>query len=201
MTTIFDSENPIKFRTKFVKRIDDPEILNHLSKIIHELNNKSVEYLIDLLWKLTYDPDEYVYLIGLSTYPFSCNIPYIYPDLIIPIRNEIRFQYIQSGHPSFSVVKVSDDCKEAFSALQSKIEKDPELQSIASIVLTIILIACNKANNNSQLNITRSIFLLKSNIESYIFGGILSIGFTIEEAQVLKPFAYEIGLLLESTSK
>lgn len=199
MPKVTGYENPIKFRTKFLKRFDyDDDILNRLSKTILELINEPEDYLINLLWKLTYNPDDYAYLIGFSTCPFSYNETYLPYDLVVPVRNEIRYHYMESGHPNFSVVEVPADCEEPFSILKAKIDKEQDLQPISSVVLTVILVACNKVVHNPSTDINRCIFLLKSDNEKNFFGGLRSIGFCSEEAQTLKPLAHEIGIFLES---
>ena len=197
----------IEFRSKFVKQIQNlpEETQEGLKKVaIRFVNDENDEKCLDILWRMTYDPETALNMLGISIEDEAIlddenekniKIPYV---LAQNFRNELRNQR-KKVHPEFMEIHVPDGCKEAFASF---------LKASADPILTTA--ACNHCNNVygdfTDEEISRILFLLESPTEANYFGGIRSLKFGYAQTVCLKKYAYYIhdyleGLWYEEESK
>lgn len=180
------NNSTIKFRTKFDKRLQScSEDLKH--KIEQATNTfakgMSNEQCFDLLWLMTYDPAKALNSFGLE--------PGSIPDhLVLPWRDELRYQHSLVQKDFFQPVITSENCKAAYQKL---------LNVSDMIIATVVYNKCLGLTQYAEESyIERSLYLLGSFQEVNYFGGLRTLHFDKSEAAMLKPYAAQIHDLLEA---
>lgn len=190
----------IQFRNKFVKRFQNclDSLRDKIEKITIEfVNNTSNDECFKILWYMTYNPSEIFKLFGLQiSNPESKehdeNITIFPEDLIIPWRDELRYQR-QKFYEDFLKITFSKSCEEAYTAL---------LNSSDAVIATVVYKMCSKlCMYSTDVEIERSLYLLNSSKDENVFGGIRSLHFNREEALFLKKYASKISNLLDALWK
>lgn len=197
----------IEFRSKFVKQIQNlpEETQEGLKKVaIRFVNDENDDKCLDILWRMTYDPETALNMLGISIEndailddeaEKNIQIPYV---LAKNFRNELRTQR-KKIHPEFMEIYIPDGCKETFESFLKE-SADP-------ILATATCNHCNKVYGDfTDEEISRILFLLESPTESNYFGGIRSLKFGYAQTVCLKKYAYHIhdyleGLWYEEESK
>lgn len=148
----------------------------------------SKETFKTLLWNMSFEEssDRALESLGLSTSKKED----FYKDLVIPLRNELRFQYTNMGedflNPSFA-----PDFEQVFAKFSKRFGEDKIL------VNGIWEIALNFVSYTSSEQIERVVFLLKSKEhENFQFGGLKAIGLKDYEVSTLLPKAEVIGTFI-----
>lgn len=188
----------IEFRSKFVKQIQNlpEETQEGLKKVaIRFVNDENDDKCLDILWRMTYDPETALNMLGISIEndailddeaEKNIQIPYV---LTKNFRNELRAQR-KKVHPEFMEIHIPDGCKEAFENFL-KASADP-------ILATATCNHCNKVYGDfTDEEISRIMFLLESPTEANFFGGIRSLKFGYAQTVCLKKYAYHIHDYLE----
>lgn len=188
----------IEFRSKFVKQIQNlpEETQEGLKKVaIRFVNDENDDKCLDILWRMTYDPETALNMLGISIEndailddeaEKNIQIPYV---LTKNFRNELRAQR-KKVHPEFMEIHIPDGCKEAFENFL-KASADP-------ILATATCNHCNKVYGDfTDEEISRILFLLESPTEANYFGGIRSLKFGYAQTVCLKKYAYHIHDYLE----
>lgn len=197
----------IEFRSKFVKQIQNlpEETQEGLKKVaIRFVNDENDDKCLDILWRMTYDPETALNMLGISIEndailddeaEKNIQIPYV---LAKNFRNELRTQR-KKIHPEFMEIYIPDGCKETFESFLKE-SADP-------ILATATCNHCNKVYGDfTDEEISRILFLLESPTEANYFGGIRSLKFGYAQTVCLKKYAYHIhdyleGLWYEKESK
>ena len=111
-------------------------------------------------------------------------------DLVLPLRNELRFQR-KRVHNNFLTVHYPDGCEQTFKVM---------LHSMNDPVLTYQACEhCHKScYTSSEVEINRILFLLGCTKKENIFGGIRSLKFTPEQSEYFMKYHTEIRDYLES---
>lgn len=134
---------------------------------------------LDYLWHLTYDIAKIPEILD----QLGLNMGIISPENVLPFRNELRVQYLNS-HPGFLNTEVIGEAKaQAFMELLDKTD---------SITANVVFQHCRSQLQRSSEEIERILFLLKDVKDSNGFGGIRSLYFNAKEASYLKAFRPEI---------
>lgn len=111
-------------------------------------------------------------------------------DLVLPLRNELRFQR-RRVHNNFLIVHYPSGCEQTFKTM---------LHAMNDPVLTYQ--ACEHCYkicyNSSEIEINRILFLLGCTKKENIFGGIRSLKFTPEQSEYFMKYHTEIRDYLES---
>lgn len=181
-------DTKFEFRTKFKNLLNE----NNCSAIINAFNqfcSLDSKSAINMLWGLTYSQNrafEELNKLGLD-------FKFIPAEKVLVFRNELRYQYERNVQSYFlqSYQKENDEkISKTFLALTNRTD---------AIVASVVYNLCNTVIFNTDVE--RILFLLKSEKESYYFGGIRVIGFDIAEAEYLKPFHLEIHNLLKAINE
>ena len=202
--------NAIKFRNKFIKKLDEASIDTNLRSLLQKATSAFISLSNDdcheVLWQMTYQPE----FILKNTFGFavartqqaceesmqeSTNIfeeLIVIPEsLILPWRDELRYQKF---NVSKDFLNIRDNMPE------SCIPAYKELLHVADpIIAYAVYNACNKlCMYSSQEDIEHSFSLLSNPKETVFFGGIRSLHFGRSQAIVLKQYVHEIYALLEA---
>lgn len=181
------SDNQINFRTKFKKLFASH--LSLLEQLFHSLLYEDPTFIVDLLWKMTYDPNNIIY--NKKYISIMASFPVDDSKQMLLIRNELRYQY-SIVSPNFLDVPENDSIKNSISELSKVCDE---------IVAFIVYSHCKKFSSYTQEEIERCLYLLKNPNENYSFGGIRTLRFGPTEADYLKPYASIIGNILEAIYK
>lgn len=181
------------FRTKFEEKIQNEKLRQALYDAFDIQLAKESEELLNILWKLTYDPKPILSELGLTIEEDENHerVP-ISKELIIPLRNELRYQYKMINRefcePNASL---PGTIKQAFNNLKAKTDND---EIVATIMLhkSIKFIIKMRSHIQPEMSIARSLYLLNDDNPQHLFGGIRNIGCNYLEAVFLKPYATQI---------
>ena len=180
------NNSTIKFRTKFDKHLQNcSEDLKHK---IEEATNTfakgmSNDQCFDLLWLMTYDPSKALNSFGLD--------PDSIPEyLILPWRDELRYQHSLVQKDFLQPVFSSEKCKTAYQKLLNVSDR---------IIATMVYDKCFRLSQYADESyIERSLYLLGSFQEANYFGGLRTLHFDKSESAMLKSHAAQIHDLLEA---
>lgn len=182
-------------RTKFVKQVNDENLLDKMRETFSFILRKREPDALDLLWNLTYNPEQTFELLGYKfseecSSDFYLRATYLPKEFITPFRNELRFQYIKKRDPNFSRLKVPQECVVPLREIQNL--------EMGAVIAAVINSRCvYQTTYATAREIERCLFLLRSPIERNFFGGLRALGFSILEAEYLKPLAKKVAHLLE----
>ena len=173
----------MKFRTKFLKKLSETGVAESIIAMAFSVAMEMDENpFFWLLWKLCFEPcrEKALGELWLTTDEASEDedMDIIPNELVMPLRNELRYQY-QQVHKSFLEGYDSNN-EELYKAMG----KD--------IILTAGI--CRRLfkylmTHKSPKDRSKAIFLLNSDREQNVFGGLREIGFTKAEAEVFLPKA------------
>ena len=177
----------IEFRNKIKKKF--PSELSLLAEIFQELLQEGTNFIISLLWKMSFDPNNQLYNNCFET--VLANLPAKTPEETILLRNELRHQYnlICPGFLSVQVSETANPCLEKL------------VKSSDEIIAYVVCSHCKDFSCETESEVKRCIYLLRSTEDNNIFGGIRSLRFWPAEANFLKPYASKIADLLEAIYK
>jgi len=188
MTTTNSMNTKFEFRTKFKKLMND-ENSQAIIRAFEKFCSLESEDALDVLWRMTYSQDkafEEVYKLGMDNKMISS-------ESFLVLRNELRYQYeklIQPEFTSFWTEYDDEKIQEAYLILEKCTD---------SIVASVVYDYCHEVLDKPVSDISRILFLLKSDKENNYFGGIRSMDFhKPEEAEYLKQYHIEIHNLLEA---
>ena len=176
MTTT--ATNDIKFRSKFEKLLND-ENREAVTAIFAKFCSLEFYSALDILWRLTYNPDasEALEELGLNAEV----------EIVFPLRNELRHQY-EKIHGEFSgAIIYGAGIKEPYEALKNASD---------AITAYVVYEHCVKAIYTA--NVERTLYLLGSSEEKNFFGGIRSMQFNKKEAEFLKSYHLAIHSLFKA---
>ena len=143
----------------------------------------SNDQCFDLLWLMTYDPAKALNSFGLE--PDS--IP---EHLVLPWRDELRYQHSLVQKDFFQPAITSENCKAAYQKL---------LNVSDMIVAAVVYNKCFRLTQYADESyIERTLYLLGSFQEVNYFGGLRTLHFDKSESAMLKPYAAQIHDLLEA---
>ena len=181
----------MKFRTKFLKKLSETGVAESIIAMAFSVAMEMDENpFFWLLWKLCFEPckEKALGQLWLTTNVDSASegLEFIPDELVRPLRNELRYQY-QQVHKSF--LKGYDSNNEE---LYNAMGKDIILTAGICRRLFKYLMTHKSPEDRSKV-----IFLLNSDKENNVFGGLREIAFTKAEAEVLLPKAGVIASAFE----
>ena len=198
--------NNIQFRSKFTNKVNFPSVkeAEAFKKLFVEILNHSEEFIVGLLWSLTYDPHGKSSPKKFQDYLEKlCSFSDKQRAVLI---NEIRYQFAQ-GNPNFLCVKG---------------EYWPEYQSLASssseVTAYVVLQKCKDLGASLPEFISQEIRQLSLNLDEKvdsnaevsdkkltnkekIVKALQHLNFNLAAAEFLLPHAQKIAALLEAVSK
>lgn len=193
MTTSINANNTstssIQFRSKFKNLVTDEnrQIITSVFEDFCQLDPTTDEAR-DILWGLTYSYSSSCAILkrfGLDCK--ECN-EFIDAENILKLRDELRHQYEKINN-GYLLSDVPQECLSEFNEFAKKAD---------TITASVVYEHC--LYHLSLDDVVRTLFLLKSDMENYYFGGIRNLGFTIQEAEYLKCFSILIYNLLKVMS-
>lgn len=123
---------------------------------------------------------------------------YVPSELVIPFRNELRFQYTQA-HKDFLTITSS---YEEYAQIFEQFIKDMGMDKILSAGIMIKVLDFLSIHLwRNPIYVEKTFNLLKSNKDNYIYGGLKNIGLNHNEALTLNIRAKAIANLLENIQK
>lgn len=181
----------MKFRTKFLKKLSETGVAESIIAMAFSVAMEMDENpFFWLLWKLCFEPckEKALGQLWLTTNVDSASegLEFIPDELVRPLRNELRYQY-QQVHKSFLEGYDSNN-EELYNAMG----KDIILTAGICRRLFKYLMTHESPEDRSKV-----IFLLNSDKENNVFGGLRKIGFTKAEAEVFLPKAGVIASAFE----
>lgn len=181
----------MKFRTKFLKKLSETGVAESIIAMAFSVAMEMDENpFFWLLWKLCFEPcrEKALGELCLTTDEASEDedMDIIPDELVMPLRNELRYQY-QQVHKSFLEGYDSNN-EELYKAMG----KDIILTAGICRRLFKYLMTHKSLEDRSKV-----IFLLNSDKENNVFGGLRKIGFTKAEAEVFLPKAGVIASAFE----
>lgn len=194
------STQEIKFRGKFLKQIGDGK-----EKEIQAFQKACLVFLdlyagdaLKSLWAMSFKESQENSLnaLGLtaSKVASSNTLVYIPQELVIPLRNELRYQY-KAVHENFLRLDCPDEYVKAYNDFTKVIGMD-EILSASILIRCICFITLNQ-NNTSW--ISKTIYLLGSTgKENLLYGGLKNICLKTYEAKTLFDKAPCISKFLEN---
>lgn len=181
----------MKFRTKFLKKLSETGVAESIIAMAFSVAMEMDENpFFWLLWKLSFDVcrEKSLNKLGLTTDETSTeeDLEFIPNELVQPLRNELRYQY-QQVHEEF--LSGYDSEEELYNAM----EQDIILTAGICRRLFKYLMTHKSLEDRSKV-----IFLLNSDKENNVFGGLREIGFTKAEAEV---FLSKAGVIASAFEK
>lgn len=181
----------IRFRNKFLKKLSETGVAESIIAMAFSVAMEMDENpFFWLLWKLCFEPcrEKALGELWLTTDEASEDedMDIIPDELVMPLRNELRYQY-QQVHKSFLEGYDSNN-EELYKAM----EQDIILTAGICRRLFKYLMTHKSLEDRSKV-----IFLLNSDKENNVFGGLRKIGFTKAEAEVFLPKAGVIASAFE----
>lgn len=171
----------ISFRNKFKKLLTEDNYETTASAFQQFCDSFTPEVAIKYLWNMTYLQGD----INLEEDELFWFFP---KENIIALRNELRFQY-ELRNPGFLDVQVSDECQEAFETLAKRTD---------AITAKVVLEHCKNYSYLDESSIERTLYLLSSDLENNVYGGIRCLAFDREAASYLQSFHMQIHDLLKA---
>lgn len=170
--------------------------LDNAFMVAEHMNKAS---LLKKLWALSFvESQEW----ALNSFNLTCQKEYtgifdayVPSELVIPFRNELRFQYTQA-HKDFLAINSS---YEEYAQIFEQFVKDMGMDKIlsAGIMIKVMDFLALYLWRNATY-VEKTIFLLKSNKDNCIHGGLKNIGLNRNEALALNSRAMAIANLLEN---
>lgn len=170
--------------------------LDNAFMVAEHMNKAS---LLKKLWALSFvESQEW----ALNSFNLTCDQnytgifdAYVPNVLVIPFRNELRFQYTQA-HKDFLAINSS---YEEYAQIFEQFVKDMGMDKIlsAGIMIKVMDFLALYLWRNATY-VEKTIFLLKSNKDNCIHGGLKNIGLNRNEALALNSRAMAIANLLEN---
>lgn len=188
------------FRTKFAKRLSEANMApNSLDNAFTIALSMTIGKMFMLLWHMSFTAtmDGALQELGLTTdVELAPNVTivkegytYIPIDIVPSFRKELRLKY-QKEHPDFLKINGSSY---AFEQL---------VKDLGSKVLAYGILTRVKRNLSwDPEEMERTIYLLRSDKENFVHGGLRNIGLTNYEAQELHDKAYVIASFLENLNE
>ena len=173
-------ENPIKLRSKFVKKFPSMLVQENVIQVIENLNKSSVLDVFKFLMKSAASKDYLVHETHLEWAELT-------EEQYKMIWNEIRSQ-VNSTFKLFS-------CSEVFENTCNSFVKVWEFSFDFAIELFKSIVKYLSTHNQEEIN--RVIFLLGSDSPNNNFGGIREIGYSYEEAVKCSKFSYQAFCLMD----
>lgn len=180
----------IRFRNKFLKRLSETGVAESTIAMAFSVAMEMDENpFFWLLWKLCFEPcrEKALGQLWLTTNVdfVSEDLEFIPDELVRPLRNELRYQY-QQVHKSFLEGYDSNN-EELYKAMEQDIILTAGIRRrLFKYLMT-----------HSLEDRSNVIFLLNSDKENNVFGGLRKIGFTKAEAEVFLPKAGVIASTFE----
>lgn len=192
---LLKAREPLRFRNKFVKLIEkSPKLISKLNQVIFLLCLRPEKYVENLLWSLTINPEDALLKMGLSIGTNYQSENEISEEMIIPLRNEIRYQY-KLKHSSFLEVKGPKELQEPFKVLKAEVQSDDLIaKKIWDAAITIVA-------EKQEFEIDRITYLLSSKKEANVYGGLRTMNFSSQEANFLKDYAQQIVKVVKALSQ
>lgn len=193
MTTSVNANNTsissIQFRSKFKNLVTDEnrQIITSVFEDFCQLDPTTDEAR-DILWGLTYSYSSSCAILkrfGLDCK--ECN-EFLDSENILKLRDELRHQY-ERINKGYLLSDVSQECLSEFNEFVKKAD-----------IITASVVYEHCLYHLSLDDVVRTLFLLKSDMENYYFGGIRNLGFTSQETEYLKRFSNLIYNLLKVMS-
>lgn len=178
--------NDIKFRNKFTQKVKFSSVgeVTEFKWLFAEILNHSAEFIIGLLWSLTYDPSGEVSPERYLTFIKRLNsFPSEQREVIC---NELRYQYAMQN-PHFLNIEESD--LPSYQAL---------VRSSSEVTAYVVCQKCKELKMCSPDFIKREIYFLNNEDEDKRVKAIKHLNFNTQAANFLKPYAKEIASLLEA---
>jgi len=169
------------FRTKFKKLLND-ENYSIVETGFNKFCSLEPKEALDILWHFTYISD--VYHIGMSQLGLPSEL--LTEENLYLTRNELRYQY-ENLNPNFLNVDIPEECLEQFKELVKKAD---------IITAKVIFEHCKHYFHMREADMSRALYLLKSDKENLYFGGIRCFDFNMDEADYLKLYHMEIHDML-----
>lgn len=170
--------------------------LDNAFMVAEHMNKAS---LLKKLWALSFvESQEW----ALNSFNLTCDQnytgifdAYVPNVLVIPFRNELRFQYTQA-HKDFLAINSS---YEEYAQIFEQFVKDMGMDKIlsAGIMIKVMDFLALYLWRNATY-VEKTIFLLKSNKDNCIHGGLKNIGLNRNEALALNSRAMAIANLLDN---
>lgn len=188
-------------RNKFVKLLHTAGMTeNALDDVFVMTEHMSSDSLLKKLWSLSFSSSQesvlYDFKLVSKEYYANSSSTYIPAELIIPLRNELRFQYTLV-HKDFLTINEAT-CK-AYAPIFQDFVKEMGMDKILSAGLMILVLDFLTLNLwKTPTFVEKTLFLLKSSNGSYVHGGLRNIGLTQNEAQELSSRATAISKLMEN---
>lgn len=180
----------IRFRNKFLKKLSETGVAESIIATAFSVAMGMDENpFFWLLWKLCFEPckEKALGQLWLTTNVdfVSEELEFIPDELVRPLRNELRYQY-QQVHKSFLEGYDSNN-EELYKAMEQDIILTAGIRRrLFKYLMT-----------HSLEDRSNVIFLLNSDKENNVFGGLRKIGFTKAEAEVFLPKAGVIASTFE----
>lgn len=171
-----------EFRSKFCKYLND-ENRENITAAFSKFCSLDTYDALYLLWELTYKVDAVSVLEGLNI-----NLDLFPAEKSKVLRNELRYQYENANGTFKERIALKDKVAEA-ELEDFKKHTDP-------IVANIVYEHCIQAVYMS--GVERILYLLSTEKENTIFGGIRSLRFNKDEAEYLKPLHIHIYEMLKN---
>ena len=172
------------YRSKFEKLITNDADRQTFNAAFNKFFALTPEKASHFLWRLTYD--EKVALKALAE--IDLDSEKVSSEMILPIRNELRYQYKQLHSKFLEMDGIPEECQTAFNAL---------LKSTDDIVANVVYHHCTYRLDEHELYMNNLFAQLSSDKDNKYFGGIRSLYFGWLEANYLKPLHSQIHDLLK----
>lgn len=190
----------IREETSHKLRLDkNPEFLRILKNAVAQFCGYEYPIATSALFDLLYEDDKYVQNKVLQRLHFTLyaeasfnphnSLFFIEEDSVLPIAEELQFQYI-AAYPDFLKVMDYPNCQTELENLKNKLKKHPLLlyRAVESILRT----------HQEEEKIQSCISLLLSEKDSSQSKGLEKLGHNRKHQQLLLPYANEIGLFLKA---
>ena len=169
----------MNFRTKFLDWLSKAGVSTSIIATAFAVAMKMDENpLFWLLWKLSFEPcsEKALNELGFTADESSTgeDLKFIPNELVMPLRNELRYQY-QKLHEDF-LWEYDSKNEELYNAFGK------DIILTAGICRRLYKYIKNHRNVDER---NKVIFLLQSDKENFVFGGLKELGFTNAEAEVI----------------
>ena len=169
------------------------EIINAVEKTCYEFCQKSFKDARYFLWKMKFYREDALNGLGFTLNPSKEILILLTEKQADRLYNEMRFQYV-STHEDFLKVDEKLWCKEELTALKKAVNDD-------QVVYFTIVSVCEKSYGSNTL-LNNSISLLTDSCNEYSqIKALYNLGFSKDNAALIKPYSNEIANLLKSYIK
>lgn len=188
-------------RSKFIKLLHEAGIAeNSLDDAFVQIELMSSDALLKILWDLSFSESQEsalneLNLVSKEDY-VSTHKAYIPQELVIPFRNELRYQYslIYTDFLTFNTNSLTE-----YAPIFEQFVKEMGMDKILSSGLAIMVFNFLSTYLwKDESYVDKAIFLLNSHNDNFIHGGLRSIGLNRNEAQELSHRAKAIAKLIDA---